>query len=158
MPRAISVRTATHHRASVWSRIESCFPLIGTSAPSCLCQFQHIAAPNTWRRRSRLNKFAGSRGGWLVQLADRACACQFAPTGVWARSSEATTSEKRPGRAGRLPGYLGVAVCSGQAAFSRTCSGNGNGLFALFRNSTVMKTISLSPIFCRSWTLNSPGP
>src|SRR5215467_13305274 len=44
------------------------------------------------------------------------------------------------------------------AARCRTPAGSGIGLLALCRNSMVMKTISLSPRFSRSWTLNSPGP
>jgi hypothetical protein len=36
--------------------------------------------------------------------------------------------------------------------------GIGSGLLALARNSTVMNTSSLSPIFSRSCTLYSPGP
>src|ERR1700730_4657390 len=35
-------------------------------------------------------------------------------------------------------------------------SGIGRRLFALSRNSTVVKTSSVSPIFSRSWTLYSP--
>ena len=37
-------------------------------------------------------------------------------------------------------------------------SGSASGLLALSRNSMVMKTISLSPRFSRSCTLNSPRP
>src|SRR5271169_26802 len=43
-------------------------------------------------------------------------------------------------------------------AAARTLSGIASGLLALLRNSMVMKTISLSPRFSRSWTLNSRGP
>jgi hypothetical protein len=39
----------------------------------------------------------------------------------------------------------------------RTRAGSGIGVLALLRDSTVMKTMSLSPIFSRSWTLNSPS-
>ena len=45
------------------------------------------------------------------------------------------------------------------AAFSRTVSGIGSGLFAQPSiDSTVMKIMSWSPRFSRSCTLNSPAP
>jgi len=44
------------------------------------------------------------------------------------------------------------------AACARPPSGSGIGVLALSLNSTVMNTISRSPIFSRSCTLNSPLP
>ena len=50
-------------------------------------------------------------------------------------------------------------VLAGHAACSRTVSGTGSGLLAEPSiNSTVMKTMSWSPRFSRSCTLNSPAP
>ena len=45
-----------------------------------------------------------------------------------------------------------------QARVNLTRSGTGSGLLALSRNSMVLKIISWSPRFSRSWTLYSPGP
>ncbi len=122
------------------------------------------------RYRSR-SRDAGDRAAGPVRRACAAARRVCAARGVFRRVHDA-----HGGRCGRAthsaharvsgnPAFgSGSPLSRGRAgwryaAFSRTVSGIGSGLFALPSiDSTVMKIMSWSPRFSRSCTLNSPAP
>ena len=101
------------------------------------------------RHRSRAG-LPGDRAAGPVRRARSAARCVCRTRGVfrWVH-----------GCAGARSHGCGGGVRPRYAAFSRTVSGTGSGLFALPSiDSTVMKIMSCSPRFSRSCTLNSPAP
>ncbi len=104
------------------------------------------------------------KGAALASPFDRAARWRRAIAGGARQAVELASTASSSLRAGHprvrvLRAREADGICAAYAAACcRTRSGSSIGLLALCRNSMVMKTISLSPRFSRSWTLNSPGP